>query len=53
MKKDLALAIISMLCLAAGFALFLFGAKEIAVVSSLVGIFIYLYMNKKKKEESA
>jgi hypothetical protein len=52
MKKDLALTVISLVCLTAGFVMFVAGFRY-GIVLTLAGVFIYLYLNKKKKEESA
>lgn len=54
MKRTVLLSLAAILSMAAGFVLFIIGAREIAVVFTLVGIFIYLYTQRKnKKEESA
>ncbi|MDD5182384.1 MAG: hypothetical protein PHC66_04430 [Candidatus Nanoarchaeia archaeon] len=54
MKRDVLLSIAAIISMAAGFVLFIIGAREIALVFTLVGIFIYLYIQRKnKKEESA
>lgn len=49
MKKEVLVTGISLACLVAGFALFIAGIQY-SLVLSLIGIFIYLYLNKKKKE---
>jgi hypothetical protein len=54
MKREVLLSIAAIISMAAGFVLFILGAREIAVVFTLTGIFVYLYIQRKnKKEESA
>jgi Ca2+/Na+ antiporter len=54
MKRDVLITLAAIISMAAGFVLFILGVKDIALVFTLVGIFIYLYLQrKKKKEESA
>jgi hypothetical protein len=52
MKFDVLLSIIGLACLFVGFGLFLYGNKDISIFLTLIGVGVYLYRTKKKKESA-